>query len=163
MWQSFYRTYRGLLKRPKFFFAVVLTLTLGIGANSAIFSVVDAVLLKPLPYPGGDRLVAIFQANLKQNIARDDLSPAQLEDFKSMNQTFVGIVAAETENIAETSGQLPEKLVRAPVSQGFLSVLGMPPLLGRTFSPVSTATRTILAPPSTGATYRAISPIRNFW
>jgi len=135
MWQSLYRTYRGLLKRPKFFLAVVLTLTLGIGANSAIFSVVDAVLLKPLPYPGGERLVAIFQANLRKNIPRDDLSPALVEDFKSMNQTFVGIAAAETENIAETSGQLPEKLVRAPVSPGFFSVLGMPPLLGRTFSP----------------------------
>src|SRR5208337_4391686 len=106
MWQSLYRTYRGLLKRPKFFFAVVLTLTLGIGANSAIFSVVDTVLLKPLPCPGGDRLVAIFQANPRKNITRDDLSPALLEDFKSMNRTFVGIAAAETENIAETSGRV---------------------------------------------------------
>ena len=60
-------TYRSLLKRPAFFCAVVLTLTLGIGANSAIFSVIDAVLLKPLPYPNGDRLMALFESNPRRN------------------------------------------------------------------------------------------------
>src|SRR5579872_5349102 len=74
-----YRTCRSLLNRPKFCFAIILTLALGIGANSAIFSVIDAVLLQPLPYPGGDRVVAIFQSNPDQQVVRGDLSPAQVE------------------------------------------------------------------------------------
>ncbi len=130
-----FRTCRSLLRRPRFCFAIILTLALGIGANSAIFSVIDAVLLRPLPYPGGDRLVAIAQANVKRHVQREDLSPAQVEDWNSMNQSFAGIAAAETENVAETSGPLPEKLVRAVVSPRFFSVLAMPPVAGRLFSP----------------------------
>ena len=68
MFRGILRTYRSLLKRPAFFLAVVFTLMLGIGANSAIFSVIDAVLLKPLPYPGGDRLMALFESNLRKKL-----------------------------------------------------------------------------------------------
>ncbi|HLJ44648.1 MAG TPA: ABC transporter permease [Bryobacteraceae bacterium] len=130
-----YRTCRSLLNRPKFCFAIILTLALGIGANSAIFSVIDAVLLQPLPYPGGDRVVAIFQSNPDQQVVRGDLSPAQVEEWNTANHSFVAIAAAAAENVAETSGALPEKLVRARISPRFFSVLGMPPIIGRFFSP----------------------------
>jgi putative ABC transport system permease protein len=128
-------TYRSLLMRPAFFAAVVLTLTLGIGANSAIFSVIDAVLLKPLPYPNGDRLMALFESNTRQKLPHEALAPVQIEDWDRMNQSFSAIAGGYTENIAETSGDLPEMLVNARVSPRFFSVIGTPPLLGRTFSP----------------------------
>src|ERR1700728_1441950 len=70
-----FTTYRSLLKRPAFFCAVVLTLTLGIGSNSAIFSVIDTVLLKPLPYPGGDRLMALFESNTRQKLPHENPAP----------------------------------------------------------------------------------------
>ena len=73
-------TYRSLLKRPAFFLAVVLTLTLGIGANSAIFSVIDTVLLKPLPYPNGDRLMSLFESNARQKLTHEALAPIQIEE-----------------------------------------------------------------------------------
>jgi putative ABC transport system permease protein len=128
-------TYRSLLKRPAFFLPVVLTLTLGIGANSAIFSVIDAVLLKPLPYPNGDRLMSLFESNARQKLTHEDLAPIQIEEWDRMNQSFSAISGAYVENAAETSGYLPEMLIGARVSPRFFSVLGTPPLLGRTFSP----------------------------
>ncbi|HTC35384.1 MAG TPA: ABC transporter permease [Bryobacteraceae bacterium] len=128
-------TYRSLLKRPAFFFAVVFTLTLGIGANSAIFSLIDAVLLKPLPYPNGGRLMALFESDTRQKPRHEGLAPIQIEEWNAMNQTFSAIAGGYTENVAETSGELPEMLVTARVSPRFFSVLGTPPLIGRTFSP----------------------------
>ena len=74
------RTCRNLARRPGFLLAVVLTLILGIGANSAIFSVIDAVLLKPLPYPAGDRLVAHFEANPRQKVVHQPVAPVRLEE-----------------------------------------------------------------------------------
>src|SRR5580658_4109333 len=124
-------TYRSLLKRPAFFLAVVFTLTLGIGANSAIFSVIDTVLLKPLPYPDGDRLMALFESNRLRKEPHANLAPVQIEDWNRMNQSFSAIAGAYTENAAETSGDLPEMLVNARVSPRFFSVLGTSPLIGR--------------------------------
>jgi putative ABC transport system permease protein len=133
--RAVFTTYRSLLKRPAFFFAVVFTLTLGIGANSAIFSVVDAVLLKPLPYPNADRLVALFEANLGKKLPHEGLSPVQIEEWNRMNQSFSAIAGAYTENVAEISGELPEMLVNARLTPRFFSVLETPALIGRTFSP----------------------------
>src|SRR5579862_3543448 len=84
-------TYRNLLKQPTFFCAVVFTLTLGIGANSAIFSVIDAVLLKPLPYPNSDRLMALFEANPRQKRPHEGLSAVHIEEWNRMNQSFSAI------------------------------------------------------------------------
>src|ERR1700730_14106761 len=101
-------TYRSLFRRPAFFCAVVFTLTLGIGANSAIFSMIDTVLLKPLPYPGGDRLMALFESNLRQKQPHANPAPVRIEEWNRMNQSFTAISGAYTENVAETSGELPE-------------------------------------------------------
>lgn len=133
--RAVFTTYRSLRKRPAFFLAVVLTLTLGIGANSAIFAVIDAVLLKPLPYANGDRLMALFESSTRQKSPHAGLAPAQIEDWDRMNQSFSAIAGGYTENVAETSGELPEMLVVARVSPRFFSVLGTPAILGRTFSP----------------------------
>jgi putative ABC transport system permease protein len=135
MLRDILRTYRGLVRRPTFFLAVVFTMALGIGANSAIFSVIDAVLLKPLPYPGGDRLMALFESSPRLKVPRGPVAPPRLEEWSRMNQTFAGITGAYTENRAETSGALPEKLVCARVAPRFFSVLGTPALVGRGFGP----------------------------
>ncbi len=135
MLRAISRTYRSLLKRPAFFLAVVFTLMLGIGANSAIFSVIDAVLLKPLPYPDGDRLMAIFESNPRKKVPRGMVAPVRVEEWNRMNKTFTGIAGAYTENVAETSGSLPEMLVCARVSPRFFSVLATLPLIGRNFTP----------------------------
>src|SRR5262245_27966627 len=129
------RTYRGLVRRPAFFLAVVLTMALGIGANSAIFSVIDAVLLKPLPYPAGDRLMALFESNLEKKTPRSGVAPGRIEEWNRMNSTFAGMAGAYTESMADTSSALPEKLVTARISPRFFAVLGTPPLLGRVTTP----------------------------
>ncbi len=126
---------RRILKRPAFFLAVVLTLTLGIGANSAIFSVIDAVLLKPLPYPGSERLMALYEENARQKVDRGQVAPVRVEEWNRLSRSFNGVAGAYTESMAETSGSLPERLVVARVSPRFFSVLGTPPLVGRGFSP----------------------------
>lgn len=127
--------YRSLLKRPAFFCSVVFTLTLGIGANSAIFSVIDAILLKPLPYPNSDRLMTLFVSSLRNRLPHENPAPVQIEDWNRLSQSFTSISGAYTENVAETSGELPEMLVSARVSPRFFSLLGTPPLIGRVFSP----------------------------
>jgi putative ABC transport system permease protein len=129
------RTYRSLLKRPAFLLAVVFTLMLGIGANSSIFSVIDAVLLKPLPYPSGDRLMALFESNPRKKVPHGMVAPVRVEEWNRLNHTFTGIAGAYTENVAETSGALPEMLLCSRVSARFFSVLGTSPLIGRIFSP----------------------------
>ena len=134
MWSDIRRTYRSLIQRPTFFLAVVGKMALGIGANSAIFSVIDAVLLKPLPYPGGDRLMAVYESSPRLKQARSQVAPGRLEEWNRMNATFVGLAGAYTENQADTSGPLPEKLVCAKTSPRFFSVLGTPPLAGRHFN-----------------------------
>jgi predicted permease len=128
-------TYRTLLKRPAFFLAVVVTLTLGIGANSAIFSVVDAVLLKPLPYPSSGRLMALYESNPSQKTDHGQVAPVRVEEWNRLSKSFSGIAGAYTESLAETSGTLPERLLVARVSPRFFSVLATPPLAGRAISP----------------------------
>jgi putative ABC transport system permease protein len=128
-------SYRSLFRRPAFFCGVVLTLTLGIGANSAIFSVIDAVLLKPLPYPNAGRLMALFESNVRKKLPHEALAPVQIDDWDRLSRSFSAIAGGYTENVAETSGEFPEMLVNARVSPRFFSVIGTSPLLGRTFSP----------------------------
>jgi putative ABC transport system permease protein len=126
---------RSLARRPALCAAVVATLTLGIGANSAIFSAVDAVLLRPLPYPKADRLVAVYESNLARRQATQLLAPGRLEEWNSMNQTFVALAASYFENMTDTSGALPERVEARRVSPRFFAVLGVPAAIGRTVSP----------------------------
>ena len=122
-------------KAPVFSAAVILTLALGIGANTAVFSAVDAVLLRPLPYPEAGQLVRLQQREKGSNDLPTFIAPVRLEDWNRMNSTFQAITGWYTEDVSETSGPLPEKLTRAWVAPRFLQVWGVAPILGRGFAP----------------------------
>ncbi len=126
---------RFIRRSPGFSLTVVLTLALGIGANSAVFSAIDAVLLRALPYPDSDRLVVLHQYHNKGKSLETFVAPQRLEDWNKMSEAFQGISGYYTQDVSETSGILPEKLTDALVAPRFLQVLGVAPILGRDFTP----------------------------
>src|SRR5215469_13963959 len=125
---------RSLARTPGFAVMVMATLALGIGANSAVFSAIDAVLLKPLPFPDGDRLMRLQQIAAR-NPSNTFVAPVRLTDWGRLNSTFQSITGYYTQDDSETSGDLPEKLKRALVAPRFLEVWGIAPELGRDFRP----------------------------
>jgi len=125
---------RALAHRRGLALTVIATLTLGIGANSAIFSDVDAVLLKPLPYPDSERLVAVYESNAGRRQATALVAPVRLEEWNQMNRTFDGLAASYFENATDTSGPLPERVEAIRTSPRFFSVLRVDAAAGRTFS-----------------------------
>ena len=127
--------FRFMRKSPSFSITVVLTLALGIGANSAVFSAIDAILLRPLPFPNGDQLVRMEQSNRLVKGSWSAVAPVRLEDWNRMNSTFQAITGYYTEDETESSGAFPEKVTRAFVAPRFLKVWGVSPALGRDFSP----------------------------
>src|SRR6476646_6622673 len=124
---------RFLRKSPGFSLVVILTLALGIGANSAVFSAIDAVVLRPLPFPKGNQLVALYQRDVKGRDANRFVAPVRLEDWNRLNSTFQSISGYYFDDLSETSGPLPEKVTAAMVAPRFLRVMGVSPILGRNF------------------------------
>ena len=123
---------RQLRKSPGFTFVAVLTLALGIGATTAIFSVVYGVLLRPLPYTEADRLAAVFEINSKGNPSR--LADPNFDDFRDQSRSFQAI-AKYSDNIASVSGaSQPTRTAVASVSTDFLKVFRVQPILGRDFT-----------------------------
>jgi putative ABC transport system permease protein len=124
-----------LRKHPAFALAAVFALALGIGANSAMFSVMDAVLLRPLPFPHPDRLVNVWETNLVRNIPKMSAAPANYYDWRKQNQVFseLGAYQGNTFNLATTEGE-PERYVGAICDRGFFDALQVSPMLGRVFT-----------------------------
>jgi putative ABC transport system permease protein len=123
---------RQLRKSPGFTLVAVLTLALGIGATTAIFSVVYGVLLRPLPYPGSDRLAAVFEVNSKGRPAR--LADPNFDDFRNQSHSFQALAKYNDDVVSVSGGPHPTRTRAASVSPDFLRVLGMQPVLGRDFS-----------------------------
>jgi predicted permease len=132
---------RQIRRAPAFAFVVVLTLALGIGANSAIFSVVNAVVLRPLPYPEPERLVVAGLANPQDPTARSPYGAADFLAARDHERSFASFAAiAEGENVfTYTGGAEPLKVRGTPATAQFFSVLGVSPALGRAFDPGSDA------------------------
>ena len=126
--------FRFLRKSPSFSIAVILTLALGIGANSAVFSAIDAILLRPLPFPEGDQLIKLGQLRRNAKTPQTSVAPVRLEDWNRMNTTFQAMTGYYTEQESETTGELPEKVTQALVSPRFLQVWGVAPAIGRDFN-----------------------------
>ena len=126
---------RLLIRQPAFSAAVVLILALGIGATTTLFSLIDTVLWKPLPYPNPDRLVTVYEANPAKNQNTSLIAPARLEDWNRLSRSFEAISGSNAENVTDTSGVEPERLSGRRVAPGFFTVYGSAPVLGRTFVP----------------------------
>jgi putative ABC transport system permease protein len=124
---------RFIVKAPGFSLAVVLTLALGIGANTAVFSAIDAIVLRPLPFPHGDELVRIYQHDAKGRDANSLVAPQRLEDWNRMSTALSGVTGYYKDDLSELSGPLPERVTEALVAPRFLQVLGVAPMLGRNF------------------------------
>jgi predicted permease len=124
---------RGLRKKPWFTIAAVLTLALGIGANSAIFTVVDDVLLRPLPYPSPDRLVFVWTYNPRQGFDKDVASYPNFDDWRRQSTSFEAMSAYTGVGFALTQAGDPAQIRGAAVTPGFFETLGVAPAIGRTF------------------------------
>ncbi len=111
----------------------LITLALGIGANSAIFSVVQTVLLEPLPFEEPDRLVQVWESRIDRGWERASVAPGNFWDLKDMNRTFedLGVYSGASMNL--TGGEFPQRINAGRVSAGFFSILGVQPVAGRAF------------------------------
>jgi putative ABC transport system permease protein len=126
--------FRQLLKNPGFTAVAVLTLALGIGANTALFSVVNAVLLRPLPYPEPNRLVAVCESNPRLGWERYVTSMGAYSDWREQSSSFQELAGAMVLGPAPLTGDAGSEMVHvASVSANFFPVLGIQPLLGRQF------------------------------
>ena len=127
---------RQLIKHPAFTLVAVLTLALGIGANTAIFSVVNAVLLKPLPFPAPEQLIAVGMMNTQQNV-QDELGSLSYPDFfdlRAQNRTLAGVAVYRDRSFALADEQEATSVRAQIVSADFFDVLGVKPVMGRGFS-----------------------------
>jgi putative ABC transport system permease protein len=132
LWQDLRYGARMLLKNPGFTLIAVLTLSLGIGANTAIFSVVNAVLLRPLPYPEPEALVMAFLTN-PTGLSRSSLGMADFLAVRERNQSFEKVTAFSFGNFTFTGGERPEQVSGAWVSADFFATLRVAPARGRAY------------------------------
>src|SRR2546422_11768882 len=125
---------RSLLKRPGFTAVALIALALGIGANTAIFSLVNAVLLRPLPFAEPDRLVWVW-GNIRTGGTRASVSPLDFLDYRKQNTTFDEFAAMISVPLSAnlTGSGEPERLSAAGVTGNYFQALGVKPALGRTF------------------------------
>jgi putative ABC transport system permease protein len=135
LWQDVRCGLRMLRKNAGFAMVAVLTLALGIGANTAIFSVIHAVLLSPLPYDHPDRITLVRESNPSKGFEQFSVSPPNYMDWKNAAGAFEQMASMSRGQFSYTGGAEPERLVGARVAASFFSVLGAQPELGRTFLP----------------------------
>jgi len=126
---------RGLLRQPAFAIVAVISLALGIGANTAIFSLVNAVLLKPLTFADADRLAVIWEANPARDVTQDEVAVGNYVDWKAQNSVFDEMAAVGFRSFNITGDGEPEKVLANAATQNFFSLLGVTPALGRNFLP----------------------------
>jgi putative ABC transport system permease protein len=126
---------RSLLKRPGATIVALATLALGIGVNTAIFSAVDSILLRPLPFKDPEQLVSIWEQSPAIGIHQNEVAPANFFDLRNQSQSFDGIGAHGPQDLNLTGDAEPERLPAELVTANVFSILGVKPALGRTFLP----------------------------
>jgi len=124
---------RAMRRSPAFALVAILTLGLGIGANTALFSVIDAVLLRPLPFTDPSGLMAVSSPDLRDAHHGGEISYPAFLDWRTGSHSFDGMSAWNVSNMSYTGGEQPESVPSGVVSANLFLVLGAPPLLGRTF------------------------------
>ena len=135
LWQDLRYGARTLLKKPGFTIVAVITLALGIGANTAIFSVVNAALLRPLPYPEADRLVLIWGRLPGHGVQRLNVSLPEYLEYRDRMRSFAAVAVYGQSNFNFTGRGEPERLVGMLASANLFPILGVAPMLGRNFLP----------------------------
>ncbi len=131
LWQDLRYGARMLLKNPGFTLIAVITLALGIGANTAVFSVVNGVLLKPLSYHAPEQLIRIFERSLTQ--PKFPMSGGNFQDYRDQNSTLSHLALYTRQDLELSQDDKPERLAALRVSAGFFELLGAQPQLGREF------------------------------
>ena len=131
LWQDLRYGARMLFKHPGFTIVAVFALALGIGANTAIFSVVNGVLLRPLPYEEPDRLVRLSEDS--PQVPEMSISYPNFLDWRAQNKSFKGLAAMQFKNYNLMGAGEPERLQGRNVSATFFDVLGVRPIIGRSF------------------------------
>ncbi|HKB13586.1 MAG TPA: ABC transporter permease [Vicinamibacterales bacterium] len=126
---------RTCLRAPGFSLLAVLTIAIGVGANAAIFSVVNATLLRPLPFPRDGELVLVSTSNRQTRQPTHNAMPALFLDWRARNHSFTGLAGFRDVNVTLSSGDRPERLTGAMVNANFFDVLQVQPALGRGFRP----------------------------
>ncbi len=125
---------RSLLRSPMFTLLTVVTIGIGIGANTAIFSVINGILLKPLPYPDPGQLVSVWQDALGINMKDLNLSPSDYFTFRDENRTFQQFGMWNGGSVSVTGLSAPEQVQILNVNEGTLPALGVQPIIGRWFT-----------------------------
>src|SRR6202050_3941529 len=133
-WQDFRYATRVLGRNTGVTAIMVFTLALAIGATTAIFSVVYGVLLRPLPYPGADRIVAISELNSQGRLAR--LADPNFDDFRDQSHSFQSIAKYTAQTVSISGAAQPTRTTVAAVTPEFLTVFGVEPVIGRDFMPI---------------------------
>lgn len=137
LWQDLRYGARMLWKQPGFTLIAVLTLALGIGANTAIFSVVNGVLLRPLPYPEPERLFNVYGGFVKLGASGMSTSVLEFADYQQQLQSFesIGAYDQSSANLTSTDGGDPERVECGDLTPGLFAALKVAPLRGRLFAP----------------------------
>ncbi len=135
MLQDLRYAFRTIAQRPAFAALIIGILSLGIAANTTIFSAVDALVLRPFSFPNQDRLVALHERKLEIGVRRAAVAPGNLSDWRAQAKSFEDLVALRTEEFDLRTGGQPERYAGYRVSEEFFNALGVEPLLGRGFRP----------------------------
>ena len=135
LWQDMRYGSRMLVKGPGFTLVAVITLGLGIGVNTTIFSAMESLILHPFSLPNQNRLVVIYERNLDAGITRNGVAPGNLRDWRTQSQTFERFVSWKVDFLDLAGADQPERVFGYRVSAGFFAALGVQPYLGRDFKP----------------------------
>ena len=135
IWQDCLYAARTLRKHPAFTFMAVITLALGIGASSTIFSALNTVVMEPLPYRDPDRLVRLWESNLKQNRPENPVSVPNFQDWQKQQTLFEQLAASELATFNLTGSGEPQRIPALRITANLIPTLGVAPVLGRSFLP----------------------------
>ena len=135
MWQDIKYGWRMLRRSPGFSVVAIITLAIGIGANAAMFSVINTVLLRPLPFPDAQRIVLLWETDPNRNVTRGVPSPAEFLDWRDQNHSFEELAAWRTWFYNLTGTNEPEQVFGVNASTNLFRLFGVTPILGRDFTP----------------------------
>jgi len=134
LWDDLRYAFRTLLQQPGVTLIVIVTMGLGIGVNTAIFSSLELLAFRPFDFPNQDRLIAVWERQRETGYARKSVAPGNFADWREQNQTFEELVAIKSSYFDLANTSQPERLSGHFVSTGFFTALGTPAALGRTFT-----------------------------